>query len=200
MDWYAVLPPSPPPPPSPFPLFLLLWAVPHATVPHSMSLCLFVSHICNAKQTAKDIAHAMSTKAMGMRQFLRVHLPGAKGHTTQLALYLQGMRLLKASQRQDVSFSDPDHIIDETVEAQLKMVEQRQLILARADANRNARAQRRLEEALPYANYHTIAKTFTAEEVGWVGFVSCKRIGGGRWLLEGVFVDALPPHRGRFES
>ena len=51
-------------------------------------------------QGAEDVVAALQSGALSMKSFLHDHLPGAKGHATTLALYLQGCRFHKASQRQ----------------------------------------------------------------------------------------------------
>ena len=51
-------------------------------------------------QGAADVVTAIERGALAMRTFLTDHLPGAKGRTTQLALFVQGCRYHKASLRQ----------------------------------------------------------------------------------------------------
>jgi hypothetical protein len=110
----------------------------------------------------------LAPQAITMRGFLERHAGGCTdGKAAQVALFLEGCKYTKASGRVGASFSDPRTLIQAHADAQLKVVEARRALAAKALGRVETRREERRLRAEPFLGYHSAQppRIFTPGEI-----------------------------------
>lgn len=112
------------------------------------------------------IARAYMRNKINMKRFLRMHLPEHDGITTQIALFIQGVRYHKSRQRQNIHFTNPTSIINEAIEEQRNIILRKRELLSLRENKRSLKKMRLVQLAEKYMLAHSGCPTiFTHTEV-----------------------------------
>lgn len=135
--------------------------------PYAVCACLGLLEIYHNKEVL-DLDHiesAFLTKQISMKNFLTNHIV-ADGLTTQVALYLQGLRYNKANKRYEIKFDNPEKIIKDITNEQIRLIKQKQELMRSLKDKQNLRYYNRMEKLQPYHEYHEgLPKIFTPEDI-----------------------------------
>jgi hypothetical protein len=133
--------------------------------PFALVACLgFIEHHQRGA-TSQDIAACFTGRKIAMRGFLEKLFSGREttgtlGRETQVALFLEGCRHIKASQTppddlEKMCTTEPKCIIDEHISDAKKWFQTKEKLSKRLEGKRQIRRQRLIEAAIPWRDYHS---------------------------------------------
>lgn len=133
--------------------------------PYAVVASLEFIRLWHQDKSVIDIANSFITGEISMKKFLENYLPGEEGKTTQVALFLQGVKWSRAELRSELKFVKPESIIDTIVDDAVKKIAIKQELRKRATDRTSIRQEKRKENAVEFATKHTQPKLFTPNEV-----------------------------------